>query len=43
MSEQVININGVKYTEEDYVLINSAFEKLGGSKEKIIFDLITKN
>ena len=42
-TKESINTIVLKYTEEDYVLINSAFEKLGGSKEKIIFDLITKN
>ncbi len=30
----------LEYTEEEYALVNEAFAKIGGSKEKIVFNLL---
>ena len=40
--EEKLNSNKIvlEYTDEEFVLVNEAFAKLGGSKEKIVFNLL---
>jgi hypothetical protein len=40
--EEKLNSNKIvlEYTDEEFVLVNEAFAKIGGSKEKIVFNLL---
>jgi hypothetical protein len=42
IEEEKLNKNKIilEYTEEDFIQVNEAFAKIGGSKEKIIFNLL---
>ena len=42
VEEEKLNSNKIvlEYTDEEFVLVNEAFAKLGGSKEKIVFNLL---